>query len=79
MINHIVPTRLNNVLLLDLLDCPKENSNSNSIIYSLDLNKEEKSLEDEKELTNNCNLLVSWGRRSFLLSEVEGNISVWNY
>lgn len=79
MINHIVPTRLNNVLLLDLLDYPKENSNSNSIIYSLDLNKEEKSLEDEKELTNNCNLLVSWGRRSFLLSEVEGNISVWNY
>ena len=77
---HIVPTRLNNVLLLGCLKKDPENSEKSKIfICSLDLKKEEKSLEDEKELTNNLELLVSWGRRSFLLSEGEGNISFWNY
>ena len=74
---HIVATRLNNVLLLGGLE--KKEEKSIYSICSLDLKKEDKSLENQKVFTNNLNLLVSWGRRSFLLSEGEGNISVWNY
>ena len=68
---YIVPTRLNNVLLLG---CSEDCS-----ICLLDLNKEEISSGENNKLIQKWNLLVNWGKRSFLLSEGEGNISIWNY